>query len=91
MSVNELVTLTDVDLDRVTGGADEGVCTPDNPSGQSQPTQFFENSHAGPSLNEQVIKNTDRAMAPWKTFNDLFGGFAGARPTGPTPQRPTYR
>lgn len=88
--MNDLESLTELDLDRVSGGVEGPVCTPDNPTGQ-RPTQYFERSHAGPSVSERVIQSTDRAMAPWKAFNGIFGGFAGARPTPPTPPRPTYQ
>jgi hypothetical protein len=39
-----------VDLARTVGGAGENVavCTPDNPTGQSRPTQYWENSRAAP-------------------------------------------
>jgi histidinol-phosphate/aromatic aminotransferase/cobyric acid decarboxylase-like protein len=48
------MTLSSLDLERVTGGAGEtaAVCTPDNPTGQSRPQQFFENNHAAPRARE---------------------------------------
>jgi hypothetical protein len=84
-------TLSDLDLERVVGGVDAAVCTPDNPTGARQPTQFLERSHAGPSLSQRVIESTDRAMAPWKTFNSIFGGARGPRPQAPPAWRPTIQ
>lgn len=86
---NRLPELSLSELHRVAGGVAQ--CTPDNPTGQSVPTQFFENNNAGKSTSQRVIESTDRAMAPWKTFNGIFGGARGPGPNMPAPQRPTYR
>jgi hypothetical protein len=78
----------------VGGGADDAnpnVCTPDNPTGERQPTQFFENSRSGPSVSDQVNKVYDDVMKPWQTFNGIFGGARGQRPQGPGPWKPEIR
>jgi hypothetical protein len=60
-----MTNLTDTELARVTGGAGTTnplVCTPANPSGvpkQPAPTQFLENSHAGPSMNDRIMNATN--------------------------------
>jgi len=88
--VSDLETVSDLDLDRVVGGMEAG-CTFDNPTGESRPTQFLERSHAGPTTSQSVIENTDRAMAPWKTFNSIFGPATGPRPTAPPAWKPTIQ
>jgi hypothetical protein len=86
----DLPELSVVELCRASGGAN--VCTPENPTGASEPTQFLENANpGGKSVSESVIENTDRAMAPWKLFNGIFGGARGPAPNMPAPSRPTYR
>jgi hypothetical protein len=85
-----LTELSLTELHRVAGGVAQ--CTPDNPTGESVPTQFFENhTPGGKSTSQSVIENTDRAMAPWKAFNGIFGGARGPGQNMPAPQRPTYR
>lgn len=86
--------MTNIDLDtleRVIGGAGQ---------------QYFENvrdrdgrivnspaevREATKSTSQRVIESTDRAMAPWKLFNGIFGGARGQRPTIPPPPRPSYQ
>lgn len=84
-----LTELSLTELHRVAGG--NGQCTPDNPTGQSVPTQFFENANPGKSVSQSVIENTDRAMAPWKALNGILGGARGPRPNIPPPPGPSYR
>jgi hypothetical protein len=89
---NTLPTIDLAALETISGGND-AVCTPDNPTGARQPTQFFENDNSGPSLSQRVIESTDRAMRPWQILNGLGrGAGAGApRPNMPAPQRPSYQ
>ncbi len=93
---NQFSALPSIDRDLLvtaTGGdGDDGVCTSGNSSGAA-PTQFFENDHSGPSTEQRVIQSTDKAMAKWNTFNDLFGGLAAGAPRqGSIPaSRPTLR
>jgi len=55
-----MITLDVSDLARICGGADAPakVCTPGNPTGASQPTQFIERDHSGPSNNVMDKTNT---------------------------------
>lgn len=86
--MSDLRELSNDDLQMILGGAAE--CTPDNPRGE--PTTFMEQARpAGKSVSESVIENTDRAMAPWKAFNGIFGGARGPGPNMPAPQRPSYK
>jgi len=82
-------------LATATGGdGDDGLCTADNPTGApSAPTQFFENDHSGPTIDQRVMQSTDRALAPWQALNDVLGGFAAGSPRqGSLPaSRPTLR
>jgi len=78
----------------VGGGADDpnpNVCTPDNPTGERRPTQFFENRHTGPTVSDQVNKVYEDVMGPWERFNGIFGGARGKRPQGPGPWKPEIR
>lgn len=72
------------DLDAVIGGS--GMCTPDDPEGTAG--QAVMTAAPFPTDQQQsdyregitpqarsVIDATDRAMAPWKLFNGLLGGF----------------
>jgi hypothetical protein len=95
---NQFSALPTIDRDLLvtaTGGDGDGAdCTPDNPTGAPPaPTQFFENDHSGPSTEQRVIQNTDKAMEKWNLFNGLFGGFAAGapRPGNIAPSRPTIR
>jgi hypothetical protein len=56
------IPLTELAL--VTGGAsNQAACTPANPTGQRQPTQFWENNHSGPSTNDRVMNSTNTLMS----------------------------
>ena len=92
-SPSQLPALSSVELHRVSGGAAVKACTPDNPTGETRPEFFMGPDNSGPSISQQVIQNTDRAMAPWKLFNGLFGGAAAGapRPNMPAPSSPTIR
>lgn len=91
---NHPSTISSDELCSVHGG--NGLqCTPDNPRGEPRyphSVRALPPNHDGRSMSQRVIDATDRAMAPWKLFNGLFGGFgAGApRPNMPPPPRPTY-
>jgi hypothetical protein len=61
-----MTTLSLVDLVHVTGGAETSgaaVCTPANPSGAKQPTQFLERDRSGPSTNDRVMNGTNTLMS----------------------------
>ena len=60
-----MTTLSLADLVHVTGGADPkaAVCTPANPTGAKQPTQFLERDHSGPSTNDRVMNGTNTLMS----------------------------
>ena len=64
-----MITLNLAELALVTGGADGPTttpppnCTPDNPTGQRQPTQFLENNHSGPSMNDRIMNGTNTLMS----------------------------
>lgn len=72
------------DLDAVVGG--NGMCTADDPDGTAGqavitaapwPTdqQLSDYQQGITPVERGVIDATDKAMAPWKLFNGLFGGF----------------
>ena len=44
-------------------------------------------AEAGKSTGQRVIEATDRAMAPWKLLNGLFGGVRVEAATGPAVPR----
>lgn len=75
-------SLTDLELSKVLGGAAARECTPENPRGTPSPTYAGPATGDGKSLEQRVIENTDRAMAPWKLLNGVAGGArtAGALP-----------
>lgn len=86
--MSTLPELSSEALQSILGG--NAVCTEQNPSGG--PTTFMEQARpAGPSVSQSVIENTDRAMAPWKAFNGIFGGARGPGPNMPAPPRPSYK
>lgn len=52
-------------------------CTPSNPYGKYQPKHEFRNPRPSVRTQEELdttVKNTDRAMAPWKALNSLGTG-----------------
>jgi hypothetical protein len=79
-------------LTLIHGGYNMKFCGPNDPIGYDRnattvaPLSPHIKPGAPPTMSEQIIQNTDRALQPWKVFNGIFGGLGPNTPRTETVQ-----
>ena len=77
------------------GGYNMKYCRPNDPIGFDNnattiaPLTPNIRPGAPPTMSEQIIRNTDRVLQPWKVFNGILGGLGPVTPLTKTVQ-PTF-